>query len=130
MSHPLTALVMLLKVWLSPKQVEYQPGERLRLPYDTAAELVKAEKAESITTTCVRFVRHGTDNLKRAYDPGALANIPQDYANRLLAEKPFPSVVQVTESELIAWETEQAKLAQAAAKAEAEAAEATPAKKK
>lgn len=122
MANPSTAIVMLKKPWLSPKQVEHQPGERLRLPFDTAADLVKAEKADSIMTTCVRFVRHGTDNLKRSYDPGALANIPQDYANRLLAEKPVPSVVQVTEQELIAWEAEQEKLAKAAAKAEEDAA--------
>ena len=118
MANPSTAIVMLLKTWFDPKQNEHSPGERLRLPFDVAADLVKTEKAEAVMTTCVRFLKHGTDNIKRAYDPGALANIPQEYANRLLAEKPFPSVQQVTEAELIAWEDEQRKLAEAEAKAE------------
>lgn len=116
MAKPATLIVLLLKAWMSPREIEYQPGERLRLPTATAEELVSKGTAEPVTTTCVRFRKHGTDNLKRAYEPGSLANIPQEYANRLLAEKPS-TVEQVTESELVAWETAQAEAEAKAAKA-------------
>ena len=114
MANPATNIVQLTKVYTGPNRVEYQPGEFLRLPFDVAAELVSKNEATKVNTTCVRFLTHGTDNIKRSYSPGDLANIPQEYANRLMAEK-NPTVQQVTEGELIAWEAEQAKLAEKAA---------------
>ena len=122
MPNPATDIVQLTEAYTGPNnRVEYQRGEFLRLPFDVCAELIAKKSATKVNTTCVRFLTHGTDNIKRAYSPGDLANIPQEYANRLLAEK-NPTVQQVTEAELIAWEAEQAAKAAAEAKAAAKAA--------
>lgn len=126
-STPKTDIVQLKEPYIGPaNRVEYHPGEFLRLPFDVAAGLVSSKAATKVNTTCVQFLTHGTDNIKRSYSPGDLANIPQEYANRLLGEK-NPTVKQVTEAELIAWEAEQE--AKAAAEAKAKAAEEAKAKK-
>lgn len=122
MAGPATLIVQFKNSWINPANGrEFNPGDKRRLPAAVANDLVTAKDAELVPTMVVKFLKHGTDNLNRSYDPGAIANIPQEYALLLLKEKPCP-IEQSTDAELEAYEKAQADEAAKAAKEKAAAA--------